>query len=125
MHFLVDAVLYINDHIPGMAFRTRHLDGRPKGPLRALLVLVGAGSALTGLAIMQSALRGFDDGSLSLVLAALVGLGGVTLLAGGMTSTTRGFRNPAPPPLPENVIPLYRAQPARQRQALSSNGTRR
>jgi hypothetical protein len=73
---------------------------------------------------MRFALRGFDDATLSLFLAVLLGFAGATALAGGLGCAMRGLRNPAPPPLPDNVIPLYRARAALPSEMRSGSGRR-
>lgn len=124
MNFLVDLVLDICDSIPGMAARTRELDGRFKAPLRVVLALLGAGCIAFGAALARAAVQGFGDGSLGPVAAALIALAGATVLAAGSGCVRRGLRNPPPPPLPDNVIPLARFRAAAPSERASGSGFR-
>ncbi len=122
MDFLADTIIGANDRIPGMAFRARERDGRLKRPFRMLLTVAGAAAMTGGGAVIRLALRGFDNGDLNLFLTTLIGLAGVMLLAGGLGCATRGLRNPPPPALPDNVIPLY--DPSRAPTRYASGSTR-
>jgi hypothetical protein len=114
MYFLVDFVFYLIDYAPGLPRRTRDVAGRLKPGVRALLVGLGAACALYGAAVIRDAFRGFDAGTFGFVLAGVIGLAGGAVLTGGVGCTIHALRNPAPPPLPDNVIPFRRPQAARR-----------
>jgi len=77
MNYLVEAILHLNDRIPGMAFKSRCLDGRVKRPLRALLGFCGTTFVAGGMAIGRVAVRAYQDGSVGFVLLLLLGSAGL------------------------------------------------
>jgi hypothetical protein len=87
MNYLVEAILHHNDRIPGMAFKSRCLDGRVKRPLRALLGFCGTTFVAGGMAIGRVAVRAYQDGSVGFVLLLLLGSAGVMVLIGGLACT--------------------------------------
>lgn len=107
MQVLADAVLCTIDRIPGLALRTRHLDGRFKAPLRMLLAAVGLGFAAGAAVIGRAALHGYDDGTFGIVATIAIGAMDALLLVGGIGCVVRAVRKPQLAPLPDNVIPLH------------------
>jgi hypothetical protein len=117
MGTVAQAVIRFHDRIPGFALRSRNRDGRMRTPLRALVLVSGTSHVACGTLIGVAAYRGFDSGNINLFLSILVGVAGAWVLAAGARCAVFALRNPSPPALPDNVIPLFGVHGAAPRRA--------
>jgi len=108
MSFFIELVLYLVSRIPGLAARWY----RPSGRMGVRLQLV---MALTGTCVMSIALTvgrllwmNYHDGELGWFPAIAAGLVAAFLLTCGARALFHAVRNPAPPALPDNVVPFAR-----------------
>ena len=109
MNFFTQAVIYVVSQVPGLAVQWYRRNGRMGIRLQLVMATTGVGSAAVGLAAGRWIAGSFNDGTVGWIPAIAVGLVALFLLVGGARTLVYSLRNPAPPALPDNVIPLLRA----------------
>jgi uncharacterized membrane protein YeaQ/YmgE (transglycosylase-associated protein family) len=108
MSFLIEAVLYIVSRVPELAARWHRRSGRMGILLQLVMGMTGACAVATALTGGHAVWTAFDDGALGWFPAIAIGLVAAFLLITGARAMFHAVRNPAPPALPDNVIPFLR-----------------
>ena len=108
MSFLIDGVVYVVSRIPGLAVRWYRHCGRMGVRLQLVMALTGACAASVALTAGRAVWLGFNDGALGWFPAIAIELVAAFLLTSGARAVIYALRNPAPPALPDNVIPFWR-----------------
>jgi hypothetical protein len=108
MSFLIDCVIYAVSQIPGLAALWYRRSGRMGIRLQLLMAMTGVCAVAIALAAGRALWMAFNDGALGWFPAILLGLVAAFLLMSGGRTLFRAARNPAPPALPDNVIPFWR-----------------
>jgi hypothetical protein len=116
MSYLVHALYNILALVPGLAARTHRPCGRMRNTLRITMGFVGAAVSATAALCGVVAYCGLRDDRFGYFLAGLLVALAAFLLIGGVGALLRAVRNPAPAPLPANVIPFHRPAPAPRRE---------
>ena len=108
MGFFTQALIYIVAHVPGLAVQWYRRNGRMGIRFQLVMATTGVCGATVALAMGRWIVESFNDGTLGWFPAIVVGLVAAFLLVSGAHTLFYAVRNPAPPALPDNVIPMLR-----------------
>jgi hypothetical protein len=108
MGFFTEVVIYIVTQVPGLAAQWFRRNGRMGIRLQLVMATTGGCAAAVALAAGRWTAQSFNDGNLGWFPAIVVGILAAFLLVSGGHTLVHAVRNPAPPALPDNVIPFLR-----------------